>query len=497
MSSAFPAPASTRDGRWLALAVLCAGMLMIVLDATIVNVALPAIQRDLGFGQSSLAWVVNAYLIAFGGVLLLAGRLGDLLGRRRIFLAGLALFTAASLACGISVSQQTLIIARFVQGIGGAMTSSVILGMIVTMFTEPRERTKAISLYSFVASAGASTGLLAGGVLTQTLNWHWIFFVNVPIGIVTAIFAFRLLEDDEGLGLGHGADVPGAALVTGALMLGVLTIIRTSDVGWTSIETLAGATATLLALVGFVVREARTANPLLPLRIFRSRTVAGANVVMLLLVAGFFGTFFIGSLYLERVLGFDALGIGLGFLPVSLSVGLMSFAFSEPLITRFGARSILWASLVLELVALVWFARLPVDASYLIDVAPSLALIGIGSGLAFPALVGLAMSGATSRDAGLASGLVNTTRQVGGALGLAAMASAATARGASLAAVGASPAAALTGGSQLALQLAAGFVLLAIVVAVTVIPSGSAARAAATESDEDEAPSYGAVADAA
>jgi len=497
MSSAFAVPASTRDGRWLALAVLCAGMLMIVLDATIVNVALPAIQRDLGFGQSSLAWVVNAYLIAFGGVLLLAGRLGDLLGRRRIFLAGLALFTAASLACGISVSQETLIIARFVQGVGGAMTSSVILGMIVTMFTESRERTRAISLYSFVASAGASTGLLAGGILTQTLNWHWIFFVNVPIGIVTAVFALRLLEDDEGLGLGHGADVPGAALVTGALMLGVLTIIRTSDVGWTSIETLAGTAATLVALIGFVIREARTANPLLPLRIFRSRTVAGANAVMLLLVAGFFGTFFVGSLYLQRVLGFDALGIGLGFLPVSLSVGLMSFVFSEPLITRFGARSVLRASLVLELVALVWFTRLPVDASYLIDVAPSLALIGIGSGLAFPALVGLAMSGATSRDAGLASGLVNTTRQVGGALGLAAMASAATMRGASLAAVGATPAAALTGGSQLALQLAAGFVVLAIVVAMTVIPSGLAARTEETHSDEDETPAFGAIADAA
>ena len=497
MSSALPVSSSARDGRWLALAVLCAGMLMIVLDATIVNVALPAIQRDLGFGQSSLAWVVNAYLIAFGGVLLLAGRLGDLLGRRRIFLAGLALFTAASLACGISVSQETLIIARFVQGVGGAMTSSVILGMIVTMFTEPRERTKAISLYSFVASAGASTGLLAGGILTQTLNWHWIFFVNVPIGIVTAFFAFRRLEDDEGLGLGHGADVPGAALVTGALMLGVLTIIRTSDVGWTSIETLAGAAATLVALAGFVVREVRTANPLLPLRIFRSRTVAGANAVMLLLVAGFFGTFFVGSLYLERVLGFDALGIGLGFLPVSLSVGLMSFVFSEPLITRFGARSVLRASLVLELVALAWFSRLPVDASYLIDVAPSLALIGIGSGLAFPALVGLAMSGATSRDAGLASGLVNTTRMVGGAIGLAVMASAASTRGASLAAGGASPALALTGGSQLALELAAGFVVLAIVVAMTVLPAGSAVRAPETESDEDSAPGFGAIADAA
>jgi EmrB/QacA subfamily drug resistance transporter len=497
MSSAIPVPTSTRDGRWLALAVLCAGMLMIVLDATIVNVALPAIQADLGFGQSSLAWVVNAYLIAFGGVLLLAGRLGDLLGRRRIFLAGLALFTAASLACGISVSQETLIIARFVQGVGGAMTSSVILGMIVTMFTEPRERTKAISLYSFVASAGASTGLLAGGILTQTLNWHWIFFVNVPIGLVTAFFAFRLLEDDRGLGLGNGADVPGAALVTGALMLGVLTIIRTSDVGWTSIETLAGVAATALALVGFIVREARTANPLLPLRIFRSRAVSGANAVMVLLVAGFFGTFFVGSLYLERVLGFDALGIGLGFLPVSLSVGLMSFVFSEPLITRFGARAVLRGSLVLELVALLWFARLPVDASYLIDVAPALALIGIGSGLAFPALVGLAMSGATRSDAGLASGLVNTTRMVGGAIGLAVMASAATARGASLAAGGASPAVALTGGSQLALELAAGFVALAIVVAITVIPSGSTARAGEREADEEEAPGYGTFADAA
>ena len=496
MSSAFPGSTSTRDDRWLALAVLCAGMLMIVLDATIVNVALPAIQRDLGFGQSSLAWVVNAYLIAFGGVLLLAGRLGDLIGRRRVFLTGLAVFTGASLACGISGSQETLIVARFVQGVGGAMTSAVILGMIVTMFTEPRERTRAISLYSFVASAGASTGLLAGGILTETLNWHWIFFVNVPIGIVTAVFALRLLEDDQGVGLGEGADALGAALVTGALMLGVLTIIRTSDVGWTSIETLAGAAASLAALIGFVIREARTAHPLLPLRIFRSRTVSGANAVMLLLVAGFFGTFFIGSLYLERVLGFDALAIGLGFLPVSLSVGVMSFVFAEPLITRFGALAVLRASLGLVLVALVWFARLPAGASYAIDVAPSLTLIGIGSGLAFPSLLGLAMSGATSGDAGLASGLVNTTRQVGGALGLAAMASVATMRGESLAAGGASGAAALTGGSQLAFDLAAGFVLVAIGVSALVLRTDRR-RAEEPKVDEARTPAYDVVADAA
>jgi EmrB/QacA subfamily drug resistance transporter len=483
-----------RDDRWLALAVLCAGTLMIVLDATIVNVALPAIQGDLGFGQSSLAWVVNAYLIAFGGVLLLSGRLGDLVGRRRIFLLGLTVFTVASFACGISASREILIVARFVQGVGGAMTSAVILGMIVTMFTESRERTRAISLYSFVASAGASIGLLAGGVLTEALNWHWIFFVNVPIGIVTGLLALRLIEDDEGLGLDAGADVPGAILVTGALMLGVLTIIRTSDVGWTSAETLAGGAAAAVALAAFVVREGRTANPLLPLRIFRSRSITGANAVMLLLVAGFFGTFFIGSLYLERVLGFDALAIGVGFLPVSLSIGVMSFAFAEPLITRFGPRTVLRTSLVLLVVALLWLARLPVDASYFIDVAPSLFLIGIGAGLAFPSIVGLAMSGATRGDAGLASGLVNTTRMVGGSLGLAAMASIATTRGTSLAAAGADGATALTGGSQLALTFAAGLVIAAIGVAWTVL---RAERLAEASVDDEETIEIEAMPDAA
>jgi predicted MFS family arabinose efflux permease len=349
------------------------------------------------------------------------------------------------------------------------MTSAVILGMIVTMFTEPRERTRAISLYSFVAASGASIGLLAGGVLTEALNWHWIFFVNVPIGIVTAILALRLIPDDRGLGLGHGADVVGAALVTGALMLGVLTIIRTSDVGWTSIETVAGAAATALALVAFVVRESRTANPLLPLRIFRSPAVTGANAVMFLLVAGFFGTFFIGSLYLERVLGFDALGIGLGFLPVSLGIGLMSVAFAEPLITRFGQRAVLRAGLGLVLLAMLWFARLPAGASYLRDVAPALTLIGVGAGIGFPSIVGLAMSGATSADAGLASGLVNTTRMVGGSLGLAAMASIATTRGAALVAAGADGETALSGGSQLALLFAAGLIVAALAVSLTVL----------------------------
>jgi EmrB/QacA subfamily drug resistance transporter len=489
MTRALPAAPAARDTRWLALAVLCAGTLMIVLDATIVNVALPAIQRDLGFGQSSLAWVVNAYLIAFGGVLLLAGRLGDLLGRRRVFLTGLTVFTLASLVCGLSTSQPMLILARFVQGFGGAMTSAVILGMIVTMFTEARERTRAISLYSFVASAGASIGLLAGGVLTEALNWHWIFFVNVPIGIVTGLLALRIIEDDEGLGIRQGTDALGAVLVTGALMVGVLTIIRTSDVGWASLETIAGAVIAAAFLGAFVIRESRTANPLLPLRIFRSRAVTGANVVMLLVVAAFFGTFFTGSLYLERVLRFDALGIGFGFLPVSVGIGVMSFVFAEPLITRFGPRTVLRAGLVFLLAAMAWFARLPVGAAYPTDVAPSLALIGIGAGLCFPSIVGLAMSGATSGDAGLASGLVNTTRMVGGSLGLAAMASIAATRGTALVSLGADPVVALTGGSQLALAFAAGLIVVAIGIAWIVLPADvrRSDRAEATETGEDPA----------
>ena len=335
------------------------------------------------------------------------------------------------------------------------MTSAVILGMIVTMFTEPQERTRAISLYSFVAAAGASIGLLAGGVLTELLDWHWIFFVNVPIGIVTGLLAVRLIKDDVGLGLGKGADVPGAILVTAALMLGVLTIIRTSDVGWFSIETLVGAAATALAFAGFVVREHRTSDPLLPLRIFRSRAVTGANLIMVLVVAGFFGTFFIGSLYLERVLHFDALAIGLGFLPISVSIGVMSFVFAVPLITRFGQRAVLRGGLVLLLAGMLWLARLPADATYLVDVGPGLLLIGIGAGLTFPSTVGLAMSGATNADAGLASGLVNTTRMVGGSLGLAVMASLLTTRVGTLATAGADLGTALTGGAQLAMSFAA------------------------------------------
>src|SRR5437868_3482777 len=334
--------------RWIALVVLCTGMLMIVLDGTVVNVALRSIQNDLGFSQSDLAWVVNAYLIAFGGLLLLAGRLGDLISRRGVFLAGLAVFTLASLVCGLADSQVVLVGARFVQGIGGAMTSAVILGMIVTMFPEPREQAKAIGVFSFVASAGGSIGLLAGGVITQSINWHWIFFVNIPIGIATGVLASRLLERDTGIGFGGGADVPGAVLITSSLMLGVYTIVKpAADYGWSSGRTLAFGAGALALLVAFVVREATARNPLIPLRIFRSRNVSGANAMQALLVAGMFGMFFMGALYLQRVLGYDALHIGLAFLPATLVMGVLSLRYSQRLIMRFGARNTLLPGMAL------------------------------------------------------------------------------------------------------------------------------------------------------
>jgi EmrB/QacA subfamily drug resistance transporter len=475
-------PQSDRN-RWIALYVLCAGMLMIVLDITIVNVALPSIKDDLGFSQSSLAWVVNAYLITFGGLLLLAGRLGDLIGRRTIFLAGLAVFVAASLLCGASQTEGMLIGARLLQGIGGAMTSAVILGMIVTMFPEPREQAKAVGVYAFVASAGGAVGLLIGGILTQAISWHWIFFVNAPIGLATALFARRLLEKDEGIGFGEGADALGAVLITASLMLGVYTIVEpAARDGWAAASTL-GLGAGSLALLGlFIAREATTSNPLIPLRIFRYRNVTGANVVQVLTVAGMFGMFFMGSLYLQLVQGYDALQIGLAFLPVTIIMGTLTGRYSEPLITRFGARRLLFPGLALVAAGLVLFTRAPVDGSYVRDVLPVLVLLGVGIGVCFPALMTIAMSGATRADAGLASGLVNTSAQVGGALGLAVLATLSTSRSDSLEAAGRSTADALTSGYHLAFWVAAGLVVAAIAVAAVVIqPEEEAAEQFADE----------------
>jgi EmrB/QacA subfamily drug resistance transporter len=470
----------TDRSRWAALVVLCVGVLMIVLDATVVNVALPSIQSDLGFSQADLAWVVNAYLIAFGGLLLLAGRLGDLVSRRGVFLAGLGVFTVASLLCGAAQSKEMLVAARFVQGVGGAMTSAVVLGMIVTMFPEPRDQAKAIGVYSFVASAGGSIGLLAGGVLTQAINWHWIFFVNVPIGIATAIAARRLIAKDTGLGLSRGADVLGALLITGALMLLVYTIVKpAAEYGWGATRTLAYGAVAIALLGAFVAREATARTPLMPLRIFRSRNVAGANLIQALTVAGMFGMFFMGALYLQRVLGYDPLEIGLAFLPTTIVMGGLSLFYAEKLITRFGARRTLVPGLGLVAAGLLLFTRAPVDGSYVTDVLPVLLLIGTGVAVCFPALMTLAMSGATPSDAGLASGLVNTTVQVGGALGLAVLATLAATETSGRRAAGESVAAALNGGYHLAYAIGGGLVLAAIGVAVTLLrPEREAAKEA-------------------
>jgi EmrB/QacA subfamily drug resistance transporter len=466
-----PQPAPAADSRrWIALYVLCAGMLMIVLDVTVVNVALPSIQDDLGFSQSSLAWVVNAYLITFGGLLLLAGRFGDILGRKNVFMVGLALFTVASALCGAAQSQGVLVGARFVQGIGGAMTSAVILGMIVTMFPEPREQAKAIGVYGFVASAGGSVGLLAGGVLTQTINWHWIFFINLPIAVGTALLAHRLIDRDEGIGFGQGADAAGGLLITASLMLGTYTIVKpAADYGWGAGRTLLLGAASLVLLAAFIAREATARNPLIPLRIFRSRNVSGANVIQPLLVAGMFGMFFMGSLYMQKVLGYDPLQIGFAFLPATLIMGVLSFRYTEPLISRFGAKRAVLAGMVLIVAGLALFTRAPVDGSYAGHILPVMILLGFGVGVCFPSLVTLAMSGATQQDAGLASGLVNTTAQVGGALGLAVLATVSATRSDNLIAGGTAHASALTSGYHLAFVIGAVLVMAAIAVGLTVL----------------------------
>ncbi|WCB95434.1 putative MFS-type transporter EfpA [Baekduia alba] len=477
--------------RWIALVVLCVGMLMIVLDTTVVNVALPSIQNDLGFTSSGLAWVINAYLIAFGGLLLLAGRLGDLLSRRGMFLSGLAVFTACSVLCGASTSQEMLVAARFAQGIGGAMTSAVILGMIVTMFPKPAEQAKAIGVFAFVASAGGSIGLLAGGVLTDTINWHWIFFINVPIGVVTAVLATRLLPHDRGAGLSAGADVAGAVLITSALMLLVYTMVKpAADKGWGATETLALGAIALVLVAAFVAREATAKTPLVPLGIFRSRNITGSNLVQVLAVAGMFGMFFMGTLYLQRVLHYDPLQIGFAFLPATVTMGALSIGYTDKLIMRFGARNVLIPGLVGVCAGLAWLTQISPDGTYWVDIFPAMAIFGVGAGTAFPALMTLAMSGVEPEQAGLASGLVNTTAQVGGALGLAVLATLSATHSDKLREQGKSTAEALTGGYQLAFVVGLGLALAAVVVAIAVIQPAPAMAHGAPEAELDDAPDY-------
>ncbi|HET9782350.1 MAG TPA: MFS transporter [Candidatus Dormibacteraeota bacterium] len=451
-----------KNSRWLSLIVLCTGFLLIVVDMTIVNVALPSIQRDLGFTQSGLAWVVNAYLIAFGGLLLLTGRLGDLVGRKRIFLVGLGVFTGASLLCGLSFTQPMLIAARFVQGVGGAATSAVILAMIVTLFPDPVGRAKAFGVFGFIASGGAAVGLLAGGLITEAVSWHWIFFVNLPLGAATAFAAVRLLQPDRGIGLGEGADVVGALLVTAGLMTAVYAIVQTSA--------LAGIAAVGM-LAAFVVRQATTSNPILPLRVFRSRIVCGANLVQALMNSAFLGFFFMGSLDLERVLGYGPMEIGLAFLPVAIVMALFSIRFSALLINRFGAGAMLAAGQLTALAALLFVGLGPEHATYFVHLLAPMVMFGLGGGLSFPALTMIAMADVAPAEAGLASGLLNTTGQVGGAFGLAVLATVAGSRTISLIQSGADATTALAAGYHLAWLVGAGVIVVTLGVAALTLRS--------------------------
>ncbi|GAA2106164.1 DHA2 family efflux MFS transporter permease subunit [Actinomadura alba] len=479
------APPASRSRR-AALIVLCAGMLMIILDGSIVTVALPAIQDDLGFSPAGLTWTVNAYMIAFGGLLLLAGRLGDLIGHKRMFIAGLLLFTTASLLCGLSTGPEMLIAARFVQGIGGAMASAVSLGMIVTLFPEPHERGKAIGAFSFVGATGASIGQVLGGILTEAIGWHWIFFINLPIGVAAAVLALRVLDSDRGRGLRAGADALGALLVTAGLMLGVYTIVETGRHGWGSARTLGLAALAILLLTAFVVRQATAATPLLPLRMFRSRNVSGANLIQILLISAAFGFQILVALYMQNVLGYGALRTGLALLPAAMTIGAVSLGLSARLNARFGERTMLLAGLVLVAAGLSLLTRLPVEADYVVHLLPTMLLVG-GFGLAISALTSLGMSGAGPGDAGVASGLFNTTQQVGGALGVAVLSTLAATRTEDLLADGHGTASALTGGYHLAFGIGAGLAVAGFVLAATVLrqPGASAGpqapEAAATE----------------
>jgi EmrB/QacA subfamily drug resistance transporter len=466
--------------RWLALLVLCLGDLMIVLDTTIVNVALPSIREDLGFSETSLAWVVNAYLLTFGGFLLLGGRLGDLFGHRRLFLLGITLFTAASLACGLAGSQEFLVGARAVQGLGGAVVAVVALSLIMTLFTEPAERAKAMGVIGFVAAGGGSIGVLLGGVLTDVLNWHWIFLVNLPVGAVVVALCLLLLPASRGQAAAGRLDVAGAVTVTASLMLAVYAIVNGNETGWTAGRTLGllAAAAVLLAL--FLAIEARVRSPLMPLGLFRLRNVATANVVGVLWAGAMFAWFFLSALYLQLVLGYSPLQVGLAFLPANLIMAVFSLGLSAKLVMRFGTRAPLAVGLLLSAVGLVLFARAPVDGSFAIDVLPSMILLGLGAGMAFNPVLLAAMSDVEPSDAGLASGVVNTSFMMGGALGLAILASLAASRSDSLAASGDGPLAALTGGYHVAFVAGAAFAVVAAVVGAVLLRTPAQAHAEAT-----------------
>ena len=458
--------------RWLALIVLCLGDLMIVLDTTIVNVALPSIRADLGFSQTSLVWVVNAYMLTFGGFLLLGGRLGDLYGHRRLFLLGITLFTLASLACGLAGSQALLIAARAVQGLGGAVVSAVALSLIMNLFTEPAERAKAMGIFGFVMAGGGSIGVLLGGLLTDALNWHWIFLVNLPIGVAVFALCLVLLPGARGAIAAARLDIAGAITVTVSLMLAVYAIVNGNEVGWTSAQTIGLLVAAAVLMALFLGIEARVRAPLMPLGLFRLRNVATANIVGVLWAAAMFAWFFISALYLQLVLDYRPLQVGLAFLPANLIMAAFSLGLSAKLVLRFGIRAPLAMGLLLAAAGLVLFTLSPVDGSFVVHVLPGMILLGLGAGMAFNPVLLAAMSDVAPSESGLASGMVNTSFMMGGALGLAVLASLAAARTESLLASGAESLVALNGGYHVAFAIGAVFAAAAALLGAVLLRAG-------------------------
>jgi EmrB/QacA subfamily drug resistance transporter len=443
--------------RWLALYVLCLASLMIVLDVTIVGVALPSIKDDLGFSDTSLAWVVNAYLLTYGGFLLLGGRLGDLYGHRRLFLIGISVFTLASLACGLATSQGFLVVARSVQGVGGAVASAVSLSLMVNLFTDPGERAKAMGIFGFVAAGGGSIGVLLGGIITDLISWHWIFLVNVPIGALVVLLSLRLLPESHLPTASKRLDIPGAVTVTAALIIAVYAIVNGNEVGWATYRTLGLLGLSGALLVTFLFIETRSSSPLMPLRLFRLRNMATADIVGVLWAAAMFAWFFMSALYMQLVLGYSPLEIGLAFLPANLIMAAFSIGLSAKLVMRFGFRAPLATGLGLAAVGLLLFTRAPVDGTFVVDILPSMILLGLGAGMAFNPVLLAAMSDVAPEEAGLASGIVNTSFMMGGAVGLAVLASISASRTANLLDAGESQASALTGGYHLAFLVGALF----------------------------------------
>ena len=480
---------STNFRRWAALVVVCFGQLMIVLDTTIVNVALGTMQRELHFGQADLTWVVNSYVIAFAGFLLVAGRMGDLFGRRKVFLAGILLFTVASFGTGLAQSAASLIVGRFLQGIGGSLAAGVILAIIVSEFTSPAERTRALAVFALVAAGGGSLGLLAGGILTQLVTWHWIFFINVPIGLATLAGGAVLIRENEGAGLRQGIDVAGSVLIVAALVVGIYAIVTAADTGWTSAHTLGFGGTALALLAAFVAVEWRLANPLMPLRILRVRSLTGGSVVRGFMFGGLSATFFAGSLYLQRIHGFDAIGIGLAFLPFTVALAVLpASGVTARLMARFGARNMVAFGLTAIVAALFALSITGQDSGYFPGVFIAFTLFGIGAGSAFLPLLSISMSQVPAHESGLATGFANVVQQVGGALGLAVVGSIASARSTELIARGEAVAPALTAGYQLAFLLAAVSVGLALVIVIAVLrPSVSMARPESVRREVEEA----------